>query len=140
MNIISNNMKDNKYIYENHLVSKCIYHIIFCPKYRRKVLINGIDKRLKELVINQQKVLNYELIEIEVMPEHVHLLIKCSAKYPIYNIVSKLKGYLSHTLRNEFPELKSKLPTLWTRGKFIVSVGTVSLEVVKQYIENQKNV
>jgi putative transposase len=72
------------------------------------------------------------------MPEHVHLLILCSAKKHIHTIVSNIKGYLSRTLREEFPTLKSKLPSLWSRGKFISTVGSVSLEIVKQYIENQK--
>lgn len=139
MNIESENIKDNEYIEENHLVSKCIYHVIFCPKYRRKVLTTDIADRIKELILQKQEDLHYTLIEQEIMPDHVHLIIKASAQYPIYNIVSQLKGYLSHTLRNEFPVLKSKLPTLWSRGKFIASVGTVSLETVKQYIENQKN-
>ena len=116
MNIESENIKDNEYIEENHLVSKCIYHVIFCPKYRRKVLTEDIAERMKEIILQKQEDLHYILIEQEIMPDHVHLLIKASAKYPIYNIVSQLKGYLSHTLRNEFPVLKSKLPTLWSRG------------------------
>ena len=139
MSIELENVKDNDYINEPHLVSKCIYHVIFCPKYRRKVLTDDISERMKEIILQKQEDLHYTLIEQEIMPDHVHLLIKASAKYPIYNIVSQLKGYLSHTLREEFPVLKSKLPTLWSRGKFIASVGTVSLETVKQYIENQKN-
>lgn len=58
----------------------------------------------------------------------------------VYAIIGKIKGYTSHRLRTEFPKLKSRLPNLWTRSKFISTVGTVSLEVVKRYIENQKNV
>ena len=139
MSIELENVKDNDYIEEPSLVSKCIYHVIFCPKYRRKVLIDDIPDRMKELILQKQSDYHYTIIEQEIMPDHVHLLIKASAKYSIYNIVSQLKGYLSHTLREEFPSLKTRLPTLWSRNKFIASVGTVSLETVKQYIENQKN-
>jgi putative transposase len=71
---------------------------------------------------------------------HVHLLIDCNPKFGVYNVINKIKGYSSRTLREEFPTLKSRLPTLWTRSKFISSVGSVSLEVVKKYIEEQKGV
>lgn len=131
--------KSKEYYHENHLVWSCQYHVIFCSKYRRKVLINGVDKMFKQLVIDKQEQYNYKLLEIEVMPDHVHLLLEVSPKQGIHKIVSLIKGFTSSILRDEFPFLKTRLPTLWSRGKFISSVGSVSLEVVKQYIENQKN-
>lgn len=131
---------DITYYNEKHLMSRCIYHIIFCPKYRRKVLISPIDERLKELIYEKQNEYDFNVIELEIMPDHVHLLLSTSAKNSIYSIVSRLKGYTSNTLRTEFPSLKSRLPTLWTKGKFISSVGSVLLETVKKYIEDQKGV
>lgn len=77
---------------------------------------------------------------MEVMSDHVHLLLSVNPKIGIYLIVSRIKGFTSKTLRDEYPELKSKLPTLWSSAKFISSVGAVTLEVVKKYIEDQKNV
>ncbi len=74
------------------------------------------------------------------MPDHVHLLISTNPKIGIYTIVSKIKGYTSNTLRKEFKEIKSKLPTMWSSSKFISSVGSVTLEVVKRYIEDQRGV
>ena len=118
----------------------CKYHIIWCPKYRRKVLTNGIDTRLKELLNNWQEELAYQIIEQEIMPDHVHLLIQTTPDVPILNLVKTLKGRTARIIRKEFPQLKSRLPNLWTRNKFIATVGTVSLEVIKQYIENQKGV
>ena len=129
-----------KYHTASHRTFSCQYHVIFCPKYRRGVLINGVDDRLKELLIEKQTDFNYMLIAAEVMPDHVHLLIDVDPFYPVYRVVSNLKGFLAHQLRAEFPKLKSRLPCLWSRGKFISSVGAVSLEVVKQYIETQKGV
>jgi putative transposase len=120
------------------LVYSCQYHVIFAPKYRRPVLVNDIDTRLRELILQQQTIYRYTVIELEVMPDHVHLLLDVSPKVGIYTTVTKIKGYTSHQLRSEFPSLKSRLPSLWTRGKFISSVGAVTLEVVKRYIENQK--
>lgn len=137
MNIVDVNKEYNK---DAGLVYSCQYHVIFTPKYRRKVLCNGIDARLKELILEKQDEFKYKILEIEIMPDHVHLLIESNPKYGIYKQVNQIKGYTSNVLRNEFPKLKSRIPTLWTRSKFISSVGSVSLAVVKAYIENQKNV
>ena len=131
----------NKTYYTNgHTKWSCQYHVIFCPKYRRPVLINGVDIRLKELLTELSKRLNFNIIEVEVMPDHVHLLLEVNPDIGIKTIISQIKGNTSNILRNEFPELKSKLPCLWTRGKFISTVGAVSLDVVKAYIENQKGI
>lgn len=129
-----------KYNTDGKVVYSCQYHVIFSPKYRRKVLVNGIDLRLKQLILEQQTVYGYEIIEMEIMPDHVHLLINSNPKIGIYNQINKIKGYTSNILRQEFPALKKRLPCLWTRSKFISTVGSVSLDVCKKYIENQKNV
>lgn len=117
----------------------CKYHIVFCPKYRRKVLREPIAERFKELVLSLQEQYNFIVIEMEVMPDHVHLLLDIDPTVGVNKIVSKIKGFTAHYLTREFPELKRKLPTLWTRSKFIATVGSVSLEVVKQYIQEQKS-
>lgn len=131
--------KNKKYKSSKHLVFSCQYHVIFCPKYRRKVLTDKIAERLKELILEKQEEFQYEILDMEVMPDHVHLLIDVDPKIGVYSVVSKIKGYTSKQLREEFPELKKKLPTLWTLSKFISSVGSVTLDVVKKYIEEQKN-
>jgi len=131
--------KNKKYKSSKHLVFSCQYHVIFCPKYRRKVLTGRIAERLKELILEKQEEFQYEILDMEVMPDHVHLLIDVDPKIGVYSVVSKIKGYTSKQLREEFPELKKKLPTLWTLSKFISSVGSVTLDVVKKYIEEQKN-
>ena len=129
-----------KYHSTHSIVFSCQYHVVFCPKYRRKVLTNGVDVRLKELILEKQLVYGYSVIEMGVMPDHVHLLLDVNPQLSIVNVVGKIKGYTANILRTEFPFLKGKLPCMWTRSKFISTVGSVSLEVVKQYIENQKNV
>ncbi len=131
---------NKKYKSSNHLVYSCQYHAIFCPKYRRKVLTDGIDERLKELIIEKQEEYGYEVLDMEVMPDHVHLLLDVDPKIGIYSVITKIKGYSSKQLREEFPALKKRIPTLWTRSKFISSVGSVTLDVVKRYIEEQKHV
>lgn len=130
-------MKD-KYRTTGTTVYRCRYHVIFCPKYRRKVLINGIDEHFKEIVLSMQKGQNFCVIEIEVMPDHVHMLLDVDPTVGINMLVSRIKSKTAHILTREFPELRRKLPTLWTRSKFISTVGSVSLEAVKQYIKDQK--
>lgn len=129
-----------KYKSSNHLVYSCQYHVIFCPKYRRKVLTDGIDERLKELIMEKQEEYGYEVLDMEVMPDHVHLLLDVDPKIGIYSVITKIKGYTSKQLKEEFPALKKRIPTLWTHSKFISSVGSVTLDVVKRYIEEQKHV
>ena len=130
---------NKKYKKTKSLVYSCQYHCIFCPKYRRKVLVEGIEVRLKELILEKQNEYGYEILEMEIMSDHVHLLIDVNPQIGIHSVISQIKGYTSKTLRSEFPALKKRLPCLWTRGKFVSSVGSVSLEVVKKYIEEQKN-
>lgn len=115
------------------------YHIIFCPKYRRKVLIDGIDVRLKKLLIEKAKENGVIIEKIEVMPDHVHLFFKAYPRISVHSIVSKLKGYSSCVLRKEFPILKRKLPCMWTRSYYCETIGHISEDVVKKYIEEQKN-
>lgn len=118
----------------------CQYHVIFSPKFRRKVLSNPIQERLKEIFLEVSEEFDFEIIEQEIMEDHVHLLISVNPNFGISKAVAKLKAVSSRILRNEFSELKSKLPCLWTNSKFVSTVGSVSLEVVKKYIEDQKNV
>ena len=131
---------NKKYKTSDRLTYSCQYHVIFCPKYRRKVLLSPIDERLKEIAHDVAKEYQFEILDMEVMPDHVHLLIDCNPRIGIAKCVKEVKGRTSHVLREEFPELKRKLPTLWTRSSLISSCGTVSLETVMKYIENQKNV
>jgi len=123
---------------EKHVFS-CQYHVIFCPKYRRKVLTPLIQERMKTLILEHQKEFSYKVLDMEIMEDHVHLLLSVNPRIGIYNVVTKIKGISSFMLKSEFPELKRKLPCLWSGSRFISSVGSVSLEAVKKYIEDQKN-
>ncbi len=114
------------------------YHLIWCPKYRRKVLVKGVDIRLKELLIEKAKSMNVEIKSMEVMPDHVHLFVKCEPTDNPQWIVGQLKGYASRFLREEFPHLKKRLPCLWTRSYYCESVGHISEKTILKYIEDQK--
>jgi putative transposase len=132
-------MKNKKYNKNPHATYNCGYHLIWCPKYRRKVLINGIDIRLKELLIQKAKEHNWVIEKMEVMPDHVHVFIKVHTIDSPSHIVSQLKGFTAFSLRKEFPFLKSRLPSMWTRSYFCESVGHISEETIKKYIADQKN-
>lgn len=123
-----------------NVVYSCKYHVVFCPKYRRKVLVDGVDARLKEIARDVADEMRFEVLEMEVMPDHVHMLVEVDPQLGIHKAVKRVKGRSSHTLRDEFPWLKKRLPCLWTNSYFVSTVGGAPLEDVKRYIENQKNV
>jgi putative transposase len=121
-----------------HATYNCAYHLIWCSKYRKKVLVDDIEIRLKELLNEKAKEHEWIIENMEVMPDHVHIFIKVfPVDAPTY-VVSQLKGCTSFILRNEFPTLKSRLPTLWTRSYFCESVGHISEATIKKYIDEQK--
>jgi putative transposase len=90
--------------------------------------------------MEKQETYGYTVIGMEVMPDHVHLLLDVNPQIGIAKIVGQIKGYTAHMLRTEFPWLKKRLPSLWTRSKFVSSVGSVTLEVMQRYIASQKDV
>jgi putative transposase len=124
----------------NNVVYSCKYRIVWCPKYRRGVLVNGVDARLKDIIQSVCTESHAELLKLEVMPDHVHLLVEVDPQYGIHRLVRQIKGRSSRLLREEYPWLKSRLPSLWTNSYFVSTVGGAPLEVIKQYIENQKRV
>ena len=128
------------YTHKKGIVYKNQFHIIFCPKYRRKVLVNGVDERLKEILFQIAKEKDVEIKALEIMPDHVHVFIDFDPRLTLHKIVKDFKGISSRILREEFSYLKSRLPSLWTRSYFACSVGHINEETIKQYIENQKNV
>ena len=117
----------------------CRYHVVFCPKYRRNVLVNGIDERLKTIVMEIIEKWGQELIEMEVMPDHVHLLVGCDPQFGIHRLVKYIKGTSSRYLRLEYPSLKQRLPSLWTNNYFVATLGGVTRETLKRYVETQKD-
>ena len=129
-----------EYKSNNNVVYSCKYHVVFCPKYRRSVLIDGVDVRLKELIQETCDNLKVDIIEMEIMPDHVHLLLEIDPQYGVHRTVKQIKGYSSRILRQEFSWLRSRIPTLWTNSYFVSTVGGAPLAVIKQYIENQKYV
>ena len=114
------------------------YHLVWCPKYRRPVLEGAIEKRFREVLEDVRAEHEWTIHALEVMPDHVHLFIESDPIYSVAEIVNRLKGASSRILRSEFPALRSRLPTLWSRRYYAGTVGAVSDAVVRRYIESQK--
>lgn len=128
-----------KYARSNTNVFNIGYHLIWCPKYRKRVLINEIKDRLKELLNKKTKEINISIEEMEIMPDHVHLFVKAFPTISAHKIVQQFKGYTSRILRQEFKILRTRIPTLWTRSYYCESVTHISEQTIKKYIENQTN-
>ena len=118
------------------LLFSCQYHLICCPKTRRKVLIPPLEQRLKELIGEKQAAYGYEILAREIRPGQVQLSLAVAPRRGVKGVVGQMKGGTAQARRAEFPLMKSKLPSLWTRSKFISTVATVSLAVVKQVVAN----
>ena len=124
----------------NSIIYSSKYHILFCPKYRRKVLEGRIARRCATIFREVAKKYRVEIFAMEIMPDHVHLLVEVHPQFGIHRFVKHTKGISSHHLRKVFPSLVSRIPSLWTNRSFCSTVGGAPLSVIKQYVENQKNV
>lgn len=128
-----------QYKSNNNIVYNCKYHVVWVTKYRRPVLNNAIESRLKEILKNIATEIKVEILEMEVGDmNHVHLLISLDPQFGVHKAVKCFKGASSRYLRKEFPQLKSRLPTLWTNSYFVSTVGGAPLTKIKEYIQNQK--
>src|SRR5262249_34009112 len=124
------------YQHEQHSVHLVVYHLIWCPKRRRKVLVGPIRTRLEQIIQEVAEEHEWKVIEAAIQPDHVHLFTRANP-YTLPSAIPRLiKGRSSHDLREEFPQLK-KLPSLWTRSFFLSTAGNVSQETIRKYIERQ---
>ncbi len=119
-------------------VSTLTYHFVWCPKYRRKVLVGMVESNLRRLIVAKAAELYCEIVALEVMPDHVHLFLKAPPTHAPQHIANQIKGYTSHELRKKFSALKSRLPSLWSRSYYVGSAGAVSAATIQNYIEQQK--
>ena len=121
-----------------HATYNINYHFVWCPKYRRPVLTGPVADRLVALIPEIVQELDGEILELVVRTDHVHLFASFPPTIAPYQIMHRIKGATSHTLREEFPELKSRLPSLWTRSYYVGTAGAVSSETIRKYIEAQE--
>ena len=129
-----------RYTCSQYSVYNMSYHIVFCTKYRRRVLQDGVDNRLKELFTVKAKEIGIQIERMEIMPDHVHLFVRSKPTYAVHFVVNQLKGFSSRILRKEFSIMRTRLPTVWTRSYFVETIGHISEATVLRYIENQKRI
>ncbi|WP_201377828.1 IS200/IS605 family transposase [Ktedonobacter sp. SOSP1-52] len=129
-------MSEEKYIHEQHAVHHILYHIIFCPKRRRKVLVGPVHDRLKQIIEQVAIEHNWAIVELAIQPDYVHLFIQSNPYTMPTDIARLLKGRSSHMLREEFAHLM-RMPSLWTRSTFYSTAGHVSADLIQKYIEKQ---
>ncbi len=133
-------MAKDRWTHSNTTVYNIGYHIIWCPKYRRKVLVGDVEARLRQLLLKKAEEIGVSIEELQIMPDHVHLFVKASPVASPHWIVQQLKGYSSHELREQFKSLRTRLPTLWTRSYYVESCGHISEDTMRKYIEEQKKI
>jgi putative transposase len=131
-------MVDNRYRVNAGSVYSLKYHLVWCPKYRKRILTDVLEKRLRQLLYQKAKEIKAEIHALEIMPDHVHMFVESDPTMAPARLAAQFKGFTSHHLREEFPWLKSYLPSLWSRSYYIGSVGAVSQTTVKRYIAKQR--
>lgn len=131
-------MSDKRYRHHAGSVYSLKYHLVWCPKYRRQVLVGSIAEELRSLLFQKAQELNVAIEALEILPDHVHLFIESDPTEAPQRLANQFKGFTSRMLRQKFPHLRSRLPSMWSRSYYIGSIGHVSEETVKRYIEMQK--
>ncbi len=127
----------NQYTNKNGIIYINQFHIIFSPKYRKPVLTGNVEKRLKEILYEEADNMDVEIKTLEIMPDYVDMFIEFDPRLMLHKVIKQFKGKSSHILREEFPFLKSSMPSLWTRSYLSCSIGHISEDEIKKYIESQ---
>jgi len=115
------------------------YHIIWCVKYRKKLLVDYVDIRLKQLLKEKAKNINITIKKMETDKDHIHLFISASPTQAVHWIVQQLKEYTSRILRKEISIVRTRVPSLWTRSYYAETIGHISEKTILKYIEEQRN-
>ena len=125
----------------SHVQYDIEYHIVWTTKYRYRVIVGKIAERARKLVIQSCNSMNVNIIKGSIGKEHIHLLVSCPPSLSVSKLVQQLKGKTSRTLQIEFKELRKRYwgRHLWASGYFCRSVGTVTRNIIKDYIENQED-
>jgi putative transposase len=128
-----------EYQHESHCVHLVVYHIIWCPKRRRKVLVGPAHQRLKQIIEQVIRDNAWRLLKLAIQPDHVHLFVRANPYTLPTDIARKIKGRSSCVLREEFPHLR-RMPSLWIRSTFYSPAGNVSSDIIERSMSQQAKV
>lgn len=131
-------MSEKRWQVSNTAVYNINYHLIWTTKYRLKLLVGDVKSRMKTVLFEKAAQIGVVIEALEIMPDHVHLFVSAKPNLAPQYIIQQLKGVTSRRLRVEFPTIKSRTPSLWTRSYYCESVGHISTDTITQYIQNQK--
>jgi putative transposase len=129
-------MQDMGYQHAGAQVYLINYHLMWCPKRRRAILVGKIKHRLEQIIRQTAKEMHVEVLDLAVNPDHLHLSVSAYPQLPVHKIVKRFKARSSHMLRREFPELL-KLPSLWTHAYFVSTASHVSAKTIQDYTHRQ---
>ena len=136
--MLYNTLMKKDYDISNGVVYYCKYHVVWCSKYKRKILIEAVSKRLEEVILSCASKSNITIEALEIMPDHIYLVVHIEPQYGIHKAVKMLKSETSKMLRTEFPYLRTKMPTFWTNSYFVSTEEDKPESKIVGYIENQK--
>lgn len=122
---------------DEHKVHLIVYHLIWCPKRRRKILQGRLAKDCETIIREKSEIKGWEVLELAIQPDHIHLFIRVFPSNSAAYVIKEMKGATAHHLNKNYPEL-SKMPSVWTRSYFASTAGNVSQETISRYIEAQK--
>jgi putative transposase len=128
-----------EYQRDEHRVHLIVYHLVWCPKRRRKVLTGEIGKDCRALIERKCEEKGWDILKIAVQPDHIHLFVRVWPTDAACEVIKECKGLTAHELRGKYPVLL-KLPSLWTKSYFASTAGNVSAEAIQRYIEGQSKI
>jgi putative transposase len=129
-----------EYQRDEHRVHLIVYHLIWCPKRRKPILVGKLKDRCQELIEEKCKEKGWTILTLALQPDHLHLFVRAWPSDSAAEVIKELKGYTSFFLRKEFDPILKKLPSLWTRSYFSSTAGAVSVQTIQEYIDAQKGI
>ena len=122
-----------------HTKHRHMYHIVWIPKYRKRVLKEKIAQRIEELLRECAEMNKWEIHELNIQVDHVHMLVQLRPNISVSKAVQLFKGGSSKVIRDEFPNLQEFLwgDSFWADGYFSETIGQVNMSVIREYIRNQ---
>jgi putative transposase len=123
---------------DEHRVHLIVYHWVWTPKRRKAMLIGPVADDCRALIEQKCEQQGWTILQLAIQPDHIHLFVRAWPEVSASEIVKQCKGFTSHALRAKYPELKRRLPSLWTRAFFPATAGNVSQETIQKYIAAQK--
>jgi putative transposase len=123
---------------DEHRVHLIVYHLVWTPKRRKAILVGSVADDCRALIERKCEERGWAILQLAVQPDHVHLFVRAWPETSASEIVRQCKGLTSRELRAKYPDLKRRLPSLWTRSFFSATAGNVSQETIQKYIAAQK--